>query len=112
MRIEGFLHLFVNWHDLVDRVSLLFFVLVDYFELYLVQSLSVAYDVFIGLIQLTEFLRRVFNNHPFIRMNKFGFAPVRSPHFKIGAVLFNVENFIAIDKSHKQAISREYFNLV
>jgi hypothetical protein len=48
--LERFLHFFVNRHDLIDRVALFFLVLVNDFELDLVESFSVVDNVFVGFV--------------------------------------------------------------
>jgi hypothetical protein len=49
--VEIDLHLFICGNEVVGAVFVLFFVLVDYFELDFVQALSVVYDAFVGLVK-------------------------------------------------------------
>lgn len=100
MIFESFLHLFVNGHNLIQGVTLLFFVLMNYFELYLIQSLSVVDDVFVGFVEIIKFWSGVFDKDLFIRMDKFGLSSVSCPHLKVRAVFLNAENFVTLVKSH------------
>ena len=111
VRIKRFLHLLVNWHHVVDWISFLFFVLVNYLKLYLVKFLSMIYDQFVGFIQLTEFWCCVLNYNLFIRMNQFGLSSVGCTNIVVRAIFFNAQNFVAVEKSHiLQKICCFWFN--
>lgn len=76
MIIEGFLHLFVNRHNVVQRISLFLFTLVNDLKLDFIQSFSVVDDTLVGFVELTKSLSSIRNYRLFVRMDKFGLATI------------------------------------
>jgi hypothetical protein len=74
--IEGFLHLFVNRHNVIQRISLFLFTLVNDLKLDFIQSFSVVDDTLVGFVELTKSLSSIRNYRLFVRMDKFGLATI------------------------------------
>lgn len=88
--VKRFLHLLINRHNFADRISLLFFILMYYFEFYFIESFAMGDNIFICFIELIEFRCCIFDNNFFVRMNKFCFSSICSSYFKIRTVLSNI----------------------